>query len=152
MKNLIIIMLFFLTFGNLAFAESYLCTEKMVTGFVFQENTKTWEQANLKGSKFLLKPLKPEDKSGEEEMGVYEVKGGTLLFGCEYWFEELGVAHCGNKNDYHFKFQREKNRTGRFIAVNLGLSYLSGENDLVEKLMGGREQPSIGIGTCVRVD
>lgn len=148
MKNIIMIMLIFLTIGDLAFAESYLCTEKMETGFVFQKKTNTWEQANLKGNKFLLKPLKPEDKSGEEEMGVYEVEKGTLLFRCKYWFEEQGVAHCGNDSDYNFKFIKEKDRTGKFVMVDMGLGYLMGHD-----CFGAcSDMPRIGIGTCVRVD
>jgi hypothetical protein len=84
-------------------------------------------------------------------MGVYEVDKGTLLFRCKYWFEEQGVAHCGNDNDYHFKFKRGKDRTGKFIIADLGLDYLLGEDE--DCFLGDcSDVPRIGIGTCVRVD
>ncbi len=142
MKYIILVMLI-LSFNKLAFAESYLCTANMQTGFVFQETTNTWVQTNMKGTQFLLKPLKQADKKGDEDYGVYEVTGGTLLFRCQYWFEDVGVAHCGNENDYHFKFRRGKDGTGKFVSADLGVGYFLNDKT---------SAPRIGIGSCIRVE
>ncbi len=143
MKYIIMVVLI-VAFGNLAFAESYLCTSKLQTGFFYNKGTSNWEQASMTGKQFLLKPLEVADKMGEKEYGIYEVQGGTLLFRCQYWFEEPGVAHCGNGNDYHFKFGRGMDRTGRFVAADLGVGFVL-NNDKTS-------QPRISIGTCLRVD
>ena len=116
----------------------------MVTGFTYQNTTKDWVQRNFKGNQFILKPLKPSDKTGEENYGVYEVERGALLFRCKYWFPEVGVAHCGNENDYHFKFFREKDRTGKFVSSDLKITS--------DVFTGQPPTPRIGIGSCVQVD
>ena len=124
MKFSILFMMIFVC-STSAFAECYLCSEEKVTGFVYQKSTDEWVPASIKGGhQYLLKPLKKTDKTGEEEYGVYEAKKGTLLFRCNYWFADLGIAHCGNSNnDCQFKFKRGKDGTGKFISVDMGLGY-----------------------------
>jgi len=96
----------------------------------------------FQGNQFLFKPLEQEDRKGQEEYGVYEIKRRTLLFRCYNWFPDSGVAHCGNRVDYHFKFGRTTDTTARFISADLGVSYIRGYEGAV---------PRIGIGECIKL-
>ena len=79
-----VIMLF--NFGTFAFAECFLCTEKQTTGLIHKKETNEWAQVKIKSRQFLLKPLKPNDKKGEHEYGVYDGENGSFLFPCQSWF------------------------------------------------------------------
>ncbi|WP_444884995.1 hypothetical protein [Microbulbifer sp. PSTR4-B] len=123
-------------------AETYLCTSENETGYFYSGKTEKWEQGIFKGNQFLLKPLEKEDKKGGEEYGVYETNEGTLIFRCQYWFPEIGMAHCGNKNDYHFKFARKSKNKGTFISADLGVQFLAGNTAAA---------PRVGIGECIKL-
>ena len=149
MKYAIFTLILF-SFSTFAFAESYLCTQEKVTGFIYQKKTNEWVQANFKEKQLLLKPLKATDKNDEGKYGVYEVNRDALLWRCQYWYPDLGMAHCGDENIYHFKFVRNKNGgSGKFILADMGLAYFFGEKDSFGEK---HTKPHIAIGSCIQVD
>jgi hypothetical protein len=134
--------IFLVFFSAPCVAESYLCTSQEETGFSYSPKTESWEQNVFRGNQFLLKPLEREDHNDVEEYGVYETGKGTLLFRCQRWIADVGVAHCGNENYYHFKFGRTSDDRGRFISADLGVLYIFGNQ---------ASAPRIGIGECIKL-
>ncbi|HCG5966423.1 hypothetical protein ACJO15_23425 [Vibrio parahaemolyticus] len=114
-------------------AESYLCTESSQVGFVFEESKKDWIHSTFPGNAYVVK------ETGDE-LGVFNT-GGELLFKCEHWFRDIGVAHCGDKNSYHFKFFRT-GQGGKFIASDLGVGYLFDNKSAA---------PRVGVGKCISI-
>lgn len=55
MRIIIFSALYFLFFGGVAFAESYLCIQDQAIGFVYNKKQKAWEQAQFPSEKFLIK-------------------------------------------------------------------------------------------------
>lgn len=126
-----------------ALAESsYLCTSEKELGFSYSESSGEWESRAFQGNQFLFKPLEQADRTGNEEYGVYETKRGTLLFRCYSWFPKIGIAHCGNQVDYHFKFGRTSDTSARFVSSDLGVGYIYDSKSAV---------PRIGVGECIKL-
>lgn len=122
--------------------SSYLCTSKKEVGFSYNDKTGSYESGVFQANQFLFKPLEAGDKTGPEVYGVYETTGGTLLFRCQRWHPEVGVAHCGNGNDYHFKLGHTSENKARFVSADLGVLYTVGYETAA---------PRIGIGECIKL-
>ena len=124
------------------FAESYLCTAEVVSGISYESKSKSWGTKSFKPYQVLLKPLNHTDRREDSEYGIYGVGDGSLLFACHVWFEEVGVARCGNTSDYHFIFMRNDNKP-KFTMADLGWDYVSQNKNAT---------PNIAAGNCVSLN
>jgi len=124
-------------------AESYICTETAGTGFTYDKNEGKWVQARFKPSQFLFKPLEKKDIKNDRAYGLYDVKR-NLLFSCEYWFQDIGIAKCADTgNNNLFNFNRDANR---FTRTSTGSDYI------LKYDLSAQDVPYTGIGSCIRTD
>jgi hypothetical protein len=131
----------FLSFPLGVSANSYLCTSKQNTGIQVDTKSGNLKSVIFEKEQLLLKPLEIEDQQNDMKYGVYDTQTNQLLFRCSSWFDELEFAHCGNNNDYHFKFG--KNKKGyMFISADLGVLLLTGSSSA---------NPRISVGTCIKL-
>ncbi|NRB81280.1 MAG: hypothetical protein HRU38_21875 [Saccharospirillaceae bacterium] len=122
-------------------ASSYLCSTEQSTGIYYNKQTEKLETANFRPQQWLLKPLHEEDKKQDQVYGVYDSENNAFLFGCKVWFEEYEIAHCGNENDYHFKFGKHKGAY-KFTTADLGIELLLGSKSANAR---------VSVGNCIKI-
>jgi hypothetical protein len=121
-----------------ATATSYLCTSKVNTGILNDIKTGDFVTGDMLPMQILFRPSK---ENPEFEYGVFDSKTGNFLFGCEYWFPEVEVAHCSSQGGYYFKFIGSENGY-KFSFADMGMEYLMGV---------GLAAPRIAVGSCLKL-
>jgi len=146
-----------MSFSFSAAAEAYLCTSKKTVGLFYNKELNKRTALILESDfQLVLKPLLDSDKKKADDLyGFYTVPDGELIVRCEYWFPEVGQAHCTD-NFRNIRFSRnsltsEGIRKGdsRFIAINLAPLFFS---DRAAEKMSSEATPSIRMGRCIKID
>jgi hypothetical protein len=125
-----------------AFAQGYLCSEDVVTGFSFDRDTQQWVSANYRAAaQYLVAP----SKSSTAQWEVRETGARIASAYCEQDFSALDLLRChGVGNDFMF------NRMSmRFLKTYVS-GYWNEESLQVlnPKRLEGNDAPGMAIGRC----
>jgi hypothetical protein len=158
MRVLILAVLIFFG-GSVSADDSYLCVAEKVTGFEFDEQSGTWELANISADqyKFIVRPLPVgSDSHKNGYRNVVEVFGddGIEVALCRRNSDVYGGLNCGEpRESYKFNLKAE---TMRFVMSFSG-SYMTstrdvaieGQDVIVKEVPDrGGKAPMIAIGQC----
>ena len=124
-----------------ASAEQFLCVVDDVTGFIYKEETKTWEHTLFTSRrKYVLSKAEKEQHKVKGKYIITEVGETRPQMYCKEDFNSVGVFVC---DDFAREFRFSK-RNGRFLFL-----YKVGYYHVDERFTdAGSDTPAIAIGKC----
>lgn len=133
--------------------DSWLCKEKLSTGFLYKDGE--WQRVGFSpNGEYIIRPLSREEIEDtffqilwpDSNYGVYRSGSTSARFGCTESFSDVGYLYCESHNRY-FSFNKFNLR---FVTSENGdyVSVVPGLNDLTD--LGGNT-PFVSIGVCQKL-
>ena len=116
--NLLITILLLLN-PLIAGAEQYLCVPDKATGFAYNKNSRTWEQANLTTNRKYIVSKSDDEHFKRYAFVVIEIGQTIPRAICEKGFSDGGYLECLGVFDFRFN-----KKNGRYILTHTLFGYI----------------------------